>query len=224
MPGGTGNKLDALSDTAIFAVAPRSFWKSTPRRPTEQGVISDYRHALEYICNRFPSASVVLYGHSLGGAAAVCLAASLPDTNSHHNVRGLVLENPFASIPAMVKALYPQRWLPYHYLSGLAFDRWDALAAMQQAQERGSLLARLSQSMLVGLSKKDEVVPYEQGLSLFNAAIGGAASKGENREGSKLVVLRTALHENAWAERQWRLELEMYVCSLLVHAQTVGSC
>lgn len=223
MPGSTGGQPDALNDTAILAIAPRSFWKSIPRRPTEWGVLSDYQHALAYACKRFPSASIVLYGHSLGGAAAVCLSASLQDTETYRNVKGLVLENPFASIPAMVKALYPQRWLPYHYLGGFAFDKWDALGAMQQAQrERGSLLTRLSHSILVILSKKDEIVPYEQGLSLFNAVSSDVLSETGGEVRSRLVVLRRALHENAWTERQWRAELEMYVHSIQGEIKSSG--
>lgn len=202
---------DALSHTAILAVAPRSFWKSTPRRATEQGIISDYRHALEYACERFPSSTIVIYGHSLGGAAATCLAAHLKDGDRYSNVKGLVLENPFASIPAMVKALYPQRWLPYHYLGGFAFDRWDAVGAMQRAQTQdSSLLKRLSQSMLVILSKKDEIVPNEQGLAIFEAASRGCRSTSEV-DRAKLLVLPAALHENAWTERRWRDEVETYV-------------
>lgn len=206
---------DSLSETAILAIAPRSFWKSTPRRPTEVGLLSDYEHALSYACRRFPFSNIILYGHSLGGAAAVCLAARIRDEGIYHNVKGMVLENPFASIPAMVKALYPQRWLPYHYLGGFAFDKWDAVSAMSRAQvqDDNSLLRRLSQSMLLILSKKDEIVPNEQGLELFEAANSGPSDGSEARR-SRVVVMTTALHENAWTERQWRSEVEQYIRSL----------
>lgn len=66
----------ALQDTAILAIAPRSYWKSTNATPTERGITSDYVHALTYACTRFPTSSIIMYGHSLGGAAAVCLAAT----------------------------------------------------------------------------------------------------------------------------------------------------
>ena len=211
--GSRGIPVDVLERSAVFALAPRSFWKSTPRRPTEQGIISDYKEALDYICKRFPTSTIVLYGHSLGGAAAVCLSASIEDTAEYKNVKGLILENPFASIPAMVKALYPQRWLPYHYLGGFAFDKWDAMSAMQRSRRGdGSLLARLSRSTLFILSKKDEIVPHKQGLSLFKVAV--REDSGEMEAGSKLVILQSALHENAWTERRWREELEVYLRSL----------
>ena len=133
----------------------------------------------------------------------------------YKNVKGMVLENPFASIPAMVKALYPQRWLPYHYLGGFALDRWDAASAMARAQtENRSLLHRLSKSMLMILSKKDEIVPNEQGLALFEAANHRHQPEVSESKRSRLVILPTALHENAWTERQWRSEIERYIGSL----------
>lgn len=209
---------DALSDAAILSFAPRSYWKSTPRRPTERGILSDYQHALSYTCKRFPSSNIILYGHSLGGAATVCLAEQLRDIDKYRNVKGMILENPFASIPAMVKALYPQRWLPYHYLGGFAFDRWDAVSAMARAQiDQTSLLHRLSRSMLLVLSKKDEVVPNNQGLAIFEAATQDhqtPANSEVGQEGRKLVIMPSALHENAWRERQWRTEVETYIRSI----------
>jgi uncharacterized protein len=178
-------------------------------------LLSDYEQALDYACRRFPSSDIVLYGHSLGGAAAVCLAARLSDQDKYKNVKGMALENPFSSIPAMVKALYPQRWLPYHHLGGFALDKWDALSAMSRVQTQGnSLLKRLSQSMLLILSKKDEIVPNEQGLALFEAATVRSASKGSGANRSRAVIIPAALHENAWTERQWRNELELYIRSL----------
>ncbi|EKM52064.1 uncharacterized protein PHACADRAFT_262514 [Phanerochaete carnosa HHB-10118-sp] len=205
---------DAMSDTAILAVAPRSFWKSTPRRPTERGIMSDYEQALAYACKRFPSSNIVIYGHSLGGAAAVCLVSRLRDTDKYRNVKGFVLENPFASIPAMVKAVYPQRWLPYHYLGGCALDKWDAVGAMARAQvDSSSLLHRLSRSMLLILSEKDEIVPTEHGQAIFEATTRGAeeVKEGEQR---RLVIIPGALHETTWRERRWRAEVEAYIRSV----------
>lgn len=150
----------------------------------------------------------------MGGAIAVCLAAQL-NALDHPSIKGLILENPFASIPGMVKALYPERWLPYHYMGPLVFDKWDALQEMQNMHE-ASLLRKLSQNMLVLLSEKDEVVPTEMGRALFEAASDTPtvipSPKPLMRRG-ELVVIRGALHEDGWMRRQWVVVMDKYLAS-----------
>lgn len=188
------------SRAGLVAVAPRSYWKSTPTRPSERGILSDYTHALNYAIKRWPNSRIIIYGHSLGGSAAVCLTSVL-DSKEYSNVQGLVLENPFASIPEMVKALYPQRWLPYHYLTPFVWDTWNAVHAASNMSQ-GSLLRRLSKDMLVLLSEKDELVPNRMGMEILNAT--------KSKERSSVVIL-DALHENAWEQRQWVREIAQYV-------------
>ncbi|OCH87960.1 hypothetical protein OBBRIDRAFT_795700 [Obba rivulosa] len=204
----TVSRPHPASNVAVVAVAPRSYWKSSSRTPTERGLLADYHSVLSYTTQRFPNATVILYGHSLGGAIAVCLAARLRGAD-FPNVRGLVLENPFASIPGMVEALYPQRWLPYRYLTPFAFDRWDAVAAMRKARNApGSLLERLSRNMLVMLSEKDEMVPPTMGKGLFEAS----ESTTQEHEGlRRCVTIRDGLHEDAWMQRQWLTEICDYI-------------
>lgn len=130
----------------------------------------------------------------------MCLASAL-DSKEYPNVQGLILENPFASIPEMVKALYPQRWLPYHYLTPFVWDTWDAVhAASNMSQD--SLLWRLSKDILVLLSEKDELVPNRMGEDILNAM---------GSRGRPSVIIRDALHENAWEQRQWAREVAQYV-------------
>lgn len=203
-------------DVAIVAVAPRSYWKSTPRRPTERGLLADYLHTLHYTLEHFPSSRVILYGHSLGGAAAVCLLSQLHEpTDPTHaadqqyaNIKGLVLENPFASIPGMVHALYPQRWLPYRHLAPLAFDKWDAAAAMHTTGP-DTVLGRLAGTMLVFISENDEIVPLEMGTELYDAAAASGAGATPH-----MVVVKGALHEDAWDKRQWLPEMKRYIESV----------
>ncbi|PCH39846.1 alpha/beta-hydrolase [Wolfiporia cocos MD-104 SS10] len=199
----------------IIAVAPRSYWKSSSRTPTERSLIADYHRVLSYAVERYPKSTIVLYGHSLGGAIAVCLASHLSSTD-YPTVQGLVLENPFASIPDMVQALYPQRWLPYRYLGHLAFDKWNAVAAMQSAKGgTDSLLSRLSRDMLVLLSEKDEIVPPTMGEEIYRAREStrhqGTNYRSAERGQRRLVMVRGALHEQAWMHRQWVNEMTAYV-------------
>lgn len=188
------------SRVGLVAVAPRSYWKSTPTRPSERGILGDYTHALNYTIKRWPNSRIVIYGHSLGGSAAVCLTSAL-DSEDYPNVQGLILENPFSSIPEMVKALYPQRWLPYHYLTPFVWDTWDAVHAASNMPQ-SSLLWRLSKDMLVLLSEKDELVPNWMGMGILNAT---------KSKGTSSVVIRDALHETAWEQGQWVREVAQYV-------------
>lgn len=130
----------------------------------------------------------------------MCLASAL-DSKEYHNVQGLVLENPFASIPEMVRVLYPQRWLPYHYLTPFVWDTWSAVRAASNMPQ-DSLLWRLSRDMLVLLSEKDELVPNWMGMAILDAT---------KSEGRSSVVIQDALHENAWEQRQWVREIARYI-------------
>ncbi|KAF9445453.1 hypothetical protein P691DRAFT_710292 [Macrolepiota fuliginosa MF-IS2] len=202
---------------AIVAMAPRSYWKSTPRWPTENGIIQDYIETLRYTLERFPKARLVLYGHSLGGTAAICTLSKLhqshtdrPSIPGSDRIRGLVLENAFTSIPAMVRTLYPQKWLPYRYLGPFAFDKWDTLAALRAHVGQDTILGRVSREMLVLLSEYDEIVPPAMGLEIFNLVTRGQQSR------ARSVIIPLALHENAWLRKTWIDEIQKY----LVHITT----
>jgi hypothetical protein len=199
----------------ILAIAPRSYWKSTPRRPTQSGIIHDYSDTIHYALQEYPSAKIVLYGHSLGGAAAICTLAELqsdvsrPSVPSFDRIRGLILENPFTSVPAMIHALYPQRWLPYRYLAPLTFDKWDTLTALELHSVRDTVLGRVSREMLVLLSEHDEIVPREMGAQIFRLA-----TRHHPHTSAAMVEVPRALHENAWTKKIWIDELSKYLARI----------
>ncbi|THH18207.1 hypothetical protein EW146_g2742 [Bondarzewia mesenterica] len=199
--------LSRLPSSIVIAVAPRSYWTSTSARPTQDSLIMDYTHVLSYASSRFPDCALIVYGHSLGSAIAICLLAQLP-SNKFIQVRGLILENAFASVPAMVQALYPQKWLPYHYMGPLVWDKWDALQAVKRPPE-GSLLKRLLSDTMVMVSEKDEVVPVQMGHDIFSES--RASVKDSEVDLRRFIVVEGALHENAWTKRQWALAMKSYV-------------
>jgi len=201
--------LDATktSEAVILAVAPRSYWLSSSRTPSESGFLQDYNSVLLYALKRWPYSPIVLYGHSLGGSVAVCLLSKVKEEVGRRRVKGLILENAFISIPEMVRALYPYRWLPYYYLGPFVWDRWDVLRAIKEAGE-GSLLARIKRDMLVLNSEKDEIVPPRMADAICDAvgtSFGGASGRPQR------VAIPSALHENAWRRREWSVAVGAYL-------------
>jgi len=211
--------LNAVPSLAILAPAPRSYWTSSTARPTQAGLIADYSAALTFAAHRYPKSRVTIYGHSLGASIALCLLAPRQDAQSTvaatPAVHGLVLENAFTSVPDMLRALYPQRWLPYRYLGPFVRDRWDArAAAVAHNFPRG-----LARRTMVLVSERDEVVPPAMGREIFDAlqASGDAEEGGEGVDTGRkqehlgrCVVLDGALHEDAWQYRDWSRAMVKY--------------
>lgn len=201
------------------------------RRPTQHGILRDYTAVLQHILHHYPDSPVILYGHSLGGAVAVCLCDSLSgdrgteiqnvssvpiaQRDDLRRVAGLVLENPFSSVPDMVCALYPQRWLPYHYLSPFVFDKWDARRALVHAalpdSKQETVLSRLARDMMVLVSEKDEMVPPAMGLSLLEASKALRTENCQNRQLGTLEFVHGALHEDMWKKWEWVRHMNRYI-------------
>lgn len=92
--------------------------------------------------------SIVLFGRSLGGAVAVEAATRVP-------CAGLVVESSFTSAADMGRRMYP--FLPIGLLIRYRFDSL-------------SKIGRVSCPVLITHSPQDEIVPYDMGESLFEAA------------------------------------------------------
>ena len=118
-------------------------------RPDEEGTYRDARAAYRWLRDRgHAPGRIVSFGESLGAAVALQLALDV-------EVRGLVLESPFTSVPDMARAVYPL--LP---LWPFVRTRYDNLAKAP----------RLKVPLLVLHGDKDEVVPFTQGRRVFDAA------------------------------------------------------
>lgn len=114
--------------------------------PTEAGLVRDAVAARAALLREgAPPGRLVYLGESLGAAVAIDLALGSPPL-------ALVLEAPFASIPAMAHRVLPG--------SGLFVKtRWDSLSKAPQ----------LRAPVLIVHGEADQVVPIAQAQSLFGA-------------------------------------------------------
>lgn len=112
-----------------------SYWTSTGR-PTQAGLEEDVISVLEWMSKRYPdqTVDVILYGHSLGAGVA-CFAAA-KNSNLNVKIKGIIFETPFTSVSDMLRGLYPQKWLPYCYLTPFLRSSWDVKEYLSQISTR----------------------------------------------------------------------------------------
>ena len=136
---------------AVMMFDYRGYGKSEGR-PYESGILSDARAARKWLAARkqIPERNVIMMGRSLGGAVAVDLA-------SKDGARGLVLASTFTSMPEVAKGIMPL--LPTKLIMT---ERFNSLAKIQHYH--GPLLQSHGDA--------DQLIPFEQGTRLFNAAPG----------------------------------------------------
>ena len=134
---------------SIMVFDYRGFGKSEGK-PNEEGVIADARAARAWLANRngLNTQEIVLLGRSLGGAVMVDLAVA-------DGAAGLILESTFTSMPDVAASVYP--WLPVRMLMRTQFNSHEKIKRYQ-----GPLLHSHGAA--------DEIVPYELGRRLFDAA------------------------------------------------------
>jgi len=76
----------------ILAIDYRGFGDSEGF-PTEEGIVQDSKSAYKWMAERYPGFPLYIWGHSLGSAVAVQVAAWL--NSEHSRVNGVILEAPF---------------------------------------------------------------------------------------------------------------------------------
>lgn len=171
--GNAGNMADRLpllkrwhdvTGCNLMVLSYRGYGESTGA-PSEKGLRIDCQTAFDYLLKRQQQKEdindIFVYGHSVGGAAALHVTAD----NSKH-VKGLILENTFTSLADLVVALYPQPYLLYRYFTWALWNKWDNVSAMK-------LLFQNTESktdiMLIS-GTADELVPPSQMDSLNSLA------------------------------------------------------
>lgn len=154
--GNAGNIGDRLDKIALFhgmganvmIIDYRGYGKSQGS-PTEKGMYLDTLAAFDYLLTRKDVApdKIIVYGESLGGAAAVDLATRRP-------VSGLILDSTFTSAAEMGKLIFP---IAPSFLLSLKMDSL-------------SKIKKISIPKFFIHSPSDETIPFAIGKKLFMAA------------------------------------------------------
>ncbi len=140
---------------SVLAVDYRGFGKSSQELPSESMAYEDARAAWDWLGRQYPGRPRYIFGHSLGGAIAIELAAQVEDEY------GTVVEGTFTSIPDVVSS-FKWGWLPVGPLITQRFE------AVKRVPDVGSPL-------LVVHGANDNLIPPELGRKLFDAATGRKA-------------------------------------------------
>ena len=135
---------------SVLGVDYRGFGRSSAGLPSEDQAYEDARAAWAWLAAHYPQSRRFVFGHSLGGAIAVHLAAEVDDE------AGLIVEGTFPSIPEVVST-FKWGWLP---VSGLITQKLDA----------GSRIARVGSPVLVVHGDQDIVIQPALGRKLFEHA------------------------------------------------------
>jgi fermentation-respiration switch protein FrsA (DUF1100 family) len=151
---------------SVLAIDYRGFGQSKGDLPSEASVYEDARAAWERFTKLQPDVNKrLIYGHSLGGAVAIDLAANLAaQAKKEHGVvpvRGLVIESTFTSLGDAVAQVadsnLPVKWLPVRWLLSQKFDSIDKIVD-------------INVPLLVVHGLADPFMPSRFSQQLFNAA------------------------------------------------------
>jgi fermentation-respiration switch protein FrsA (DUF1100 family) len=156
--GNAGNISHRLDSLAIFnrlgldvlMVDYRGYGQSSGE-PSEAGTYRDARAAWDWLLARgVPPGRIVVFGRSLGGAVGAWLGSQ-----ADVDPAGLIVESSFTSGADMARRLYP--WLPARLITRLKYPVRDYVAAAPAP-------------VLVIHSRDDEIIPFDMGRALFDAA------------------------------------------------------
>jgi fermentation-respiration switch protein FrsA (DUF1100 family) len=119
-------------------------------RPTEHGTYLDVRAAYRWLTKKkgIKPQDVIIFGRSLGGSIAAYLTSKV-------KARGLVLESVFTTYRAIGSKCYP--YMPVKWFARFDYPTIDYVRMVKCP-------------VLVIHSRTDEMIPFEFGLQLYEAA------------------------------------------------------
>jgi len=158
---------------SVFAIDYRGFGKSDGDLPSEETVYADALEAWNWLAKQQPDpARRLIYGHSLGGAVAIDLAARLSEKPGDE-ARGLIVESTFTTLGDVASAMAPE-WIPVRLLLSQKFDSLDKIAHVRMP-------------VFIAHGAGDRLIPPRFSSALFAAA----------HQPKKLLLVDGASHNNA---------------------------
>lgn len=137
---------------SVLAVDYRGFGQSTHELPSEEMAYEDARAAWDWLARQHPGRDRYIFGHSLGGAIAIDLAAAV------HDERGVIVEGTFTSIPDVASTM-KWGWLP---IGPLITQRFESVRKVDKVQS----------PLLVVHGAGDRLIDASLGRRLYEAAAG----------------------------------------------------
>lgn len=130
----------------------RGFGMSGGTSKDETTLAADAQAALAFALTQpgVTLSKVVSFGHSIGSAPAIALAASTP------GLRALIIESGFSNGQAMAETADPLG-IPVTWL-------------LREPMQNTVKIARVQMPVLIIHGEGDLLIPYEQGVALYNAA------------------------------------------------------
>ncbi|MBI3187108.1 MAG: alpha/beta hydrolase [Gammaproteobacteria bacterium] len=152
--GNISHRLDSIDifhrmDLNVFIIDYRGYGQSEGDI-TENGTYQDAEAAWKYLTHTqgISDNKIIIFGQSLGASIAGWLA-------SRHTPAALIIESGFTSVPAMGQRLYP--FLPVRWLARYQYNTKQYVSAV-------------ACPVMVAHSKDDEIIPYDEGREIFDAA------------------------------------------------------
>ncbi len=160
------DKLKALAELGDGFIIPswRGFGKSEGH-PTKDGLLNDAEATLKFLkSNGYDLKDIIMIGESLGTGIATKMA-------TNYKFKGLLLLTPYTSIADRAGEIYP--FLPTQLLTK---DNFEVL----------SKIDLINQPLLIIHGDKDDVVPLDHAMKIYNKA----------KEKKKIIIYPGAGHSN----------------------------